>query len=137
MISSVRVLLGFSAHRFTCEWQGVGTRIDFVVPVTVCDAHVTAASLLAQHPGFNQPLRILCVDDVPEMLYVLKLYLRDTPHIVEFAHTAAQALRLFRARVDSQPFDVVILDRVRLLLVITGIMFCVCFFFNLGTPSFV
>ena len=57
------------------------------------------------------PLKILCIDDEPSVLNVLKLILQSGGHNVDVADSGETGLRAFRAaRAVSQPFDIVITD---------------------------
>jgi CheY-like chemotaxis protein len=57
------------------------------------------------------PLRILCIDDEPSILDVLRMVLRSGGHQVETADDGQLGLEKFRAaRVRNEPFDVVLTD---------------------------
>jgi CheY-like chemotaxis protein len=85
-------------------YQRYGTRVTFVLPMRVDhnvidnDPHV--------HSGLRS-LRILVIQDVCEMLYVLKFYMDGTPHKADLASTGSQGLALY----SQNEYDVVILDR--------------------------
>jgi len=91
----------------------VGTRVDFALPLTVAGAGAAEDSEPAEAREVRGRLRVLHVEDVPEMQYVVRLYMRDTPHTLECAHTLEAALAAIRAAIDeNDPFDVILLDRV-------------------------
>jgi len=57
------------------------------------------------------PLHILCIDDEPAILDVLRLVLKDGGHRVEVAPDGQSGLEVFRAaRTRQEPFDVIVTD---------------------------
>ena len=57
------------------------------------------------------PLKVLCIDDEPAVLDVLKILLKSGGHRVEVAGDGLSGLEAFRAaRVAKEPFDVVLTD---------------------------
>ena len=62
-------------------------------------------------PGRVPPLKILCIDDEPAMLDVVRLILKGGGHKVETAGDGATGLEKLRvARLFNEPFDVVFTD---------------------------
>jgi CheY-like chemotaxis protein len=103
--SEVQSLIAF----FAADWnahrsQECGTRVTFVLPMRVDQALVDSG---LQSPAKGRPLCILVVEDIPEMMYVFRLYLQGTPYSARVASTGQQALALY----SSSEYDVVLLDR--------------------------
>eukprot|EP00698_Gefionella_okellyi_P002066 TRINITY_DN11943_c0_g1_i1.p1 TRINITY_DN11943_c0_g1~~TRINITY_DN11943_c0_g1_i1.p1 ORF type:complete len:2064 (-),score=446.14 TRINITY_DN11943_c0_g1_i1:9-5495(-) len=81
-----------------------GLRASFALPVTTADT-----CMLEEANVFKQwarALSILVIDDMFEMQYIMRLFLRDTPHVLTPAFTAASGLSLYQ----QFPHDVVIIS---------------------------
>ncbi len=86
---------------------GQGTTIRLVFPVYKSAPAEPATSL---PEGSLPALRILCVDDEPSVLDVVRLLLKSKGHEVEIAGHGERALEMFRAGMTSQNFNMVVTD---------------------------
>jgi signal transduction histidine kinase/ActR/RegA family two-component response regulator len=89
--------------------QGEGTTVRLLFPA-VHSGGTEMMFLAAKAPALP-PLKILCIDDEPPVLDVLKLLLQQGGHHVEVASDGPNGLETFRAAsARRQPFDVVLTD---------------------------
>jgi signal transduction histidine kinase/ActR/RegA family two-component response regulator len=88
---------------------GQGTVMRLVFPVTHDKTERTSAPVAGA--GGIAPLKILCIDDEPAILDVVRLILKGGGHKVETAGDGASGLEKLRvARLFNEPFDVVFTD---------------------------
>lgn len=78
----------------------------FIIHFPACDRSVVEAPKV-ESPRMPCALRVLVVDDDPEIREIVSAYLAEDRHIVETAANATEALETFRA----DWFDLVITDR--------------------------
>jgi len=89
--------------------EGRGTTMRLVFPPV--QSGNTELLTLVRDGGAMRPLKILCIDDEPSVLDVVKLILKEGGHAVETASDGEGGLESFRAaQALSEPFDVVITD---------------------------
>ena len=90
---------------------GQGTLMRLVLPVARDrEARATATAAAAQAATMPS-LKILCLDDEPSILDVLRLILKGAGHKVETAQDGESGLEKFRvAQLFNDPFDVVMTD---------------------------
>jgi signal transduction histidine kinase/CheY-like chemotaxis protein len=88
---------------------GRGTTIWLLFPAVHSGS--TEMMFLATKSPALPPLNILCIDDEPPVLDILRILLQQGGHRVEVASDGPSGLEAFRAaRARSQPFDVVLTD---------------------------
>ena len=99
-------------HRGRIEIEstpGRGTMMRLVFPVTNDKTERTSAPVA--ETGGIPALKILCSDDEPAILDVVRLILKGGGHNVETAGDGASGLEKLRvARLFNEPFDVVLTD---------------------------
>eukprot|EP00698_Gefionella_okellyi_P013571 TRINITY_DN372_c0_g1_i2.p1 TRINITY_DN372_c0_g1~~TRINITY_DN372_c0_g1_i2.p1 ORF type:complete len:1378 (+),score=337.52 TRINITY_DN372_c0_g1_i2:53-4186(+) len=92
-------------------FPGEGTAVSFVLPLQhASGAHPDHQSDISTETSLSWPcaLRILIVEDVPEMQYVMSMFLQDTPHQVDAAYTGEQAVQMC-SEID---YDLIFLDMI-------------------------
>jgi CheY-like chemotaxis protein len=88
---------------------GGDTSVRFAVPVRAMTSEPGRSGLPQTRP--KRSLRILCIDDDPQVREFMDACLRHYDHQVVVASGGKQGLELFRAAtIDNQPYEVVITD---------------------------
>jgi CheY-like chemotaxis protein/anti-sigma regulatory factor (Ser/Thr protein kinase) len=88
---------------------GCGTCVRLTFPIQPASAHTDCRP--AGHKAPNRSLRILCIDDEPQVQMLLKECLTDLGHRVTTASSGKEGVEMFRAsRLTPQAYETVITD---------------------------
>ncbi|MBF0163464.1 MAG: response regulator [Magnetococcales bacterium] len=86
-----------------------GSQFHFVIPLVAATTPlqgVECGSAPSPPEASEPPLKILLVEDVEENCELIRIYLEETPHLLQVVGNGAEAVE----RVKHEPFDIVLMD---------------------------